>query len=563
MQEVKAQGAVVWDVEGQEFKQPVSYVGDPRYLSPEMETIVDRFFATLTAAKLRCGVTIRPSTFSIDASGAASQVFPATDSEALANLDAKIRYAQSRWGCTMFYIDSDGDTNWPIDYTIFQELALAHPDVLLIPENKTLADFSWTAPYIDARLLSPSVYPIFSAIAPDEVLQSYWARQIYADAFSVIALSDVNMSALSETGVLWHQLFDAVKAGDILMIDDWPSPQNKVVSAIYAAAAVSAPSAPRISGIPDAIAAGSSFRITGSGFTPGSVVNFFVSTSTGPLNEGPLIPGSATSTLLTVEVPAGVALGQGFVAVQVVNTDMGYAASNLAYALLQGSAAAGLPTIESVNGFPLAPSSRDPNFAADNVETSVTPGDSVTLGGTGFDTVDGVAVDLFCVCPGGKVGPFFLNPGNPGLSPTSLTFTIPAIGPQAPTIGPGAFVVSNAGPSHSYTAKSNAVAVPIGPEISVSSVTQSSTIITVNGTGFSARTVINFFNAQSSGVVNLGGIGAAGVPKIALTLISANQLSFSRPFGAVPGPSYVQAMNPPFVPFTSSGIDPGGAFMLK
>ena len=32
---------------------------------------------------------------------------------------------------------------------------------------------------------------------------------------------------------------------------------------------------------------------------------------------------------------------------------------------------------------------------------------------------------------------------------------------------------------------------------------------------------------------------------------------------AVAGPSYVQALNPPFVPFTSSGSGPGGAFTLK
>ena len=31
----------------------------------------------------------------------------------------------------------------------------------------------------------------------------------------------------------------------------------------------------------------------------------------------------------------------------------------------------------------------------------------------------------------------------------------------------------------------------------------------------------------------------------------------------MPGPSYVQALNPPFVPFTSSGNTPNGALMLK
>ena len=49
--------------------------------------------------------------------------------------------------------------------------------------------------------------------------------------------------------------------------------------------------------------------------------------------------------------------------------------------------------------------SKDPNFATNNVKTVVVQGNTVTLGGTGFDTANGVAVDLFCACPPpGKVG---------------------------------------------------------------------------------------------------------------------------------------------------------------
>jgi len=47
-----------------------------------------------------------------------------------------------------------------------------------------------------------------------------------------------------------------------------------------------------------------------------------------------------------------------------------------------------------------------------------------------------------------------------------------------------------------------------------------------------------------------------------LTLINSNQFTFTEPGGAVAGPSYVQALNPPFVPFTSSGNGSGGAFTL-
>jgi len=75
--------------------------------------------------------------------------------------------------------------------------------------------------------------------------------------------------------------------------------------------------------------------------------------------------------------------------------------------------------------------------------------------------------------------------------------------------------------------------------------------------------VINFFNAQKGGVVNLGGLKGGGSPKIPLTPVSSTRFTFIKPAGAMPGPSFVQALNPSFVPFTSSGNDPCGAFALK
>ncbi len=92
---------------------------------------------------------------------------------------------------------------------------------------------------------------------------------------------------------------------------------------------------------------------------------------------------------------------------------------------------------------------------------------AVPLGGNGFDTVNGVAIDLFCDCTGGKIPTIFLNPGNAGLSATTLTFTLPA---RAAT-GPGSFVVSNKGAKGDYAIKSNAVSVPIGAAVTVGKVT--------------------------------------------------------------------------------------------
>jgi hypothetical protein len=309
------------------------------------------------------------------------------------------------------------------------------------------------------------------------------------------------------------------------------------------------------------VLAGASFIINGSGFTPGSEVNFFISTSSGPVNKGPLKPDAASfsPTELTVPVPATITLGQGFVSVVVVNTDEGFVQSNPGFALLQGSAAAGLPSITGLDGDPLAATSLDPDFAVANVQTTLVQGNPVVIDGNGFDTTHGVAVDVFCACPetGGKVTQF-LTPGNPGLKPDTITFTLPGATPT----GPGSVVVSNAA-GGTYSAKSEAVSVPLGARINVTKVTQSGDTVTVDGTGFSTLTVINLFNSQAGKTVNLGGLNHAGAAKIPLTLVSSTRFTFTVPADAVAGPAFIEALNPPFLAYTSSGNDPSGTFTLK
>ena len=146
-----------------------------------------------------------------------------------------------------------------------------------------------------------------------------------------------------------------------------------------------APGHPFVSSIPPTILAGSSFVIDGINFTAGSEVNLFVATSGGAINGGPLIPITPTlPTQLTVKVPATTPLGNGFVEVQVVNTDTGFLTSNLVAALLQGSPAAGIPSITSINTVALADTSSDPSYATNNVETVVVQGKKVTLGRDGI-----------------------------------------------------------------------------------------------------------------------------------------------------------------------------------
>jgi len=126
--------------------------------------------------------------------------------------------------------------------------------------------------------------------------------------------------------------------------------------------------------------------------------------------------------------------------------------------------------------------------------------------------------------------------------------------------GPGSFQVVNS--PYTGNVVSNAVSLPIGARVTISHVGQSGNTVTVTGTGFSSLTVINLFNHQGNGALNLGGLNPDGSPKVPLNIVSSTQFTFAVPAAAASGPSYVQVLNPPFIPFSSSGNDPDGAFSL-
>lgn len=136
---------------------------------------------------------------------------------------------------------------------------------------------------------------------------------------------------------------------------------------------VSAAGAPLISDL-SLIQVGDSFNINGSAFTARSVVNVFIGTAAGVVNVGPLTPSAVTTTKLTVPVAATTSQGQGVAAVQVVAPDKNFLASNTEVTLLEGSAAAGLPTVDSINGMP--PSITTLHLGVDlvNMETVVVQG---------------------------------------------------------------------------------------------------------------------------------------------------------------------------------------------
>jgi ELWxxDGT repeat protein len=295
---------------------------------------------------------------------------------------------------------------------------------------------------------------------------------------------------------------------------------------------------------PGALVVGEENTLAGSGFTAGSVIMLFVATASGAVSHGPFTPSSWSPTALAWTIPAEVPLGRGFAAVQVVNTDLDREASNVVPALLVGSATAGIPSIMRIDGAALAPAQLAVGLA--HVDTVVSPGAAVTIEGAGF--TDPV-VNVFTAA--GNIGPLTPVPGG---TATAFQVLLPS---WAPT-GPGNFQVVNR-PSYRV---SNAVSSVLGAVPTVTSVSAAGATITVTGTGFCTLSVINLYNLQDAGVVNLGGLGPGGAARIPLALLSDTQFTFPRPAGAVDGPAFVEVLNPPFIPYASSGNDPDGAFSM-
>jgi hypothetical protein len=215
LQNLKAQGMVTWDIEGEEYLQPISYIGDPRLvfrLAPEMTDAVDAYFKKFIAAGFRVGVCIRPQQLAFGSRGSAAVQADSADTGA--NLIDKIRFAHDRWGATLFYIDSNGNPGFPLDVQVIRSVAKAFPDVLLIPEHSNLAYYSASAPYAELR----------GGVSSSPVL----ARQIYKHAFSVLNVTD---GPIDQS---FNQLGEAVKRGDALLSRAWfADPTIDKVSAIY------------------------------------------------------------------------------------------------------------------------------------------------------------------------------------------------------------------------------------------------------------------------------------------------------------------------------------------
>ncbi len=218
LRDMNAQGVIVWDIEGEEYKHAVTYIGDPRQLpnlAPEMDRLADRFFARFSDLGFRVGVCIRPQTLVKNAPGGPVQQESADPAKVLMD---KIAYARKRWDATLFYIDSNGaGPNTPMDPEVIRTVAAAYPDVLLIPEHSNLRYYAYSAPYHDLR--RPPIK------TPDLV------RTIYPKAFSIINTTDGPVDQRSD------ELITAITKGDILLYRSWyREPIHEKLKHIYESA---------------------------------------------------------------------------------------------------------------------------------------------------------------------------------------------------------------------------------------------------------------------------------------------------------------------------------------
>jgi hypothetical protein len=228
-----AQGVVVWDVEGEQFG-PLVYVGDPRIvtkLAPEFDAAADEFFKRFTAAGLKTGVCIRPSRIDPrdDSKGGLPWRHTHMAFDPVREMSDKIACAKKRWGCTLYYVDSNvtyafggrqeelagrQPESWVMRANQFRRLAESHPDILIIPEFQADGYYSHVSGYKELR-------GGFASTSRRVLLA-------YPQAFSVINLADGKIQERRA------ELVAAVKRGDILMFRGWyEAPEMWSVKSIY------------------------------------------------------------------------------------------------------------------------------------------------------------------------------------------------------------------------------------------------------------------------------------------------------------------------------------------
>lgn len=239
---LNAQGAITWDIEGQQYPHSTSYVCSPDQIAqvaPEMESTItdptspyqgmrldDAYFKVMRDHGFRVGVCIRPQQFTLYPDGSANQdLLP--DDQVAAQLIRKIKYAHDRWAATIFYVDSSVDANGAaLEPGIFQQVAAAFPDSLVIPEETSPKFYAYTAPF--------QTFIFHTDLGTPKDVYSF-----YPNAFSANLVNDVDAAKLAQYR---PQLTESVRRGDILMVHaDYWQDNNSIVMQIYQEAGVTQP----------------------------------------------------------------------------------------------------------------------------------------------------------------------------------------------------------------------------------------------------------------------------------------------------------------------------------
>jgi hypothetical protein len=302
LQSLHAQGAITWDLEGQQYPQDTSYVCSPDQIAqvaPEMDSVItdssspyvgmkldDAYFKIMRDAGFRVGVCIRPQHFTLNPDGTAQQVY-LPDTSVAAELIGKMKYAHDRWGATLFYVDSTVESDGAVlDAGIFQQVASALPDSLIAPEESTPKYYAYTAPFL--------TFIFHGDLGTDPTIYNY-----YPKAFSLLLINDVDPGKLAAA---LTPITSSVRNGDVLMthVDYWQA-NNPIVLQIYQNAGIT------LIGTPP----------TSSGPTQGSTTPPATTPTTPTTPATPPAPTSTGAVSITTPAPGENLSGQIIVTAQI------------------------------------------------------------------------------------------------------------------------------------------------------------------------------------------------------------------------------------------------------
>ena len=263
------QGLLIWDIAGCGKSTPAlpsqEYLGDPRFLDPKgagltvrtayspyvppasklgqqglepaMNAIADQIFSAVRAAGLIPGVCLRAQRVTVnsagDLDGTAGHGGLRYDTTAnqLADIDAKLTYAHNRWGCRIFYIDSNVASedvysaqraqNNPTfaPAWVYTQLRLRHPDCLICPEQ------AYPGAFQSSRLgINDPAYQYSRTTARYTELRNPWQgpwissdeSAAVPEAFTLINVADRGATDPAEK----VQVLNALQANQCILLSD-------------------------------------------------------------------------------------------------------------------------------------------------------------------------------------------------------------------------------------------------------------------------------------------------------------------------------------------------------